>query len=169
MGVGGQHHARGKETHCQLYRYLYGWASGPVWTGEENLAPPPGFDPRTVQSVARRYTDWAIQAQPAWLIQTFTTILPAWPYVVGLPNLAILLVALLQRIFILNINLSDTVLVFYRSVLKSHNGTSFYDTSVNLTSFTSTQQSGILPPIVTNLTNIQQQIIQISCTEFQPN
>jgi len=35
-----------------------GWAPGPVWTGAENLAPP-GFDPRTVQPVASRYTDWA--------------------------------------------------------------------------------------------------------------
>ena len=25
-----------------------GWASGSVWTSAENLAPPPGFDPRTV-------------------------------------------------------------------------------------------------------------------------
>ena len=33
-----------------------GWARGPVWTGAENLAPP-AFDPRTVQSVASRYTD----------------------------------------------------------------------------------------------------------------
>ena len=33
-----------------------GWAPGPVWTGAENLSPP-GFDPRTVQSVASRYTD----------------------------------------------------------------------------------------------------------------
>jgi len=33
-----------------------GWAPGPVWTGEENLAPP-GFHPRTVQPVASRYTD----------------------------------------------------------------------------------------------------------------
>ena len=36
----------------QLYRR-------PVWTGAENLAPP-GFDPRTLQPVARYYTDWAI-------------------------------------------------------------------------------------------------------------
>jgi len=36
-----------------------GWAPGPVWTGAENLAPPPGFDPRTVQPVASRHTDWA--------------------------------------------------------------------------------------------------------------
>ena len=33
-----------------------GWASGPVWTGAENLAPP-GFDPRTVQPVGSRYTE----------------------------------------------------------------------------------------------------------------
>ena len=36
-----------------------GWAPGPVWTGTENLAPPPGFDPRTIQPVASRYTDYA--------------------------------------------------------------------------------------------------------------
>ena len=39
-----------------------GWDPGPVWTGAENLATPPGFDPRTVQPVASRYTDWAIPA-----------------------------------------------------------------------------------------------------------
>jgi len=32
------------------------WAPEPVWTGSENLAPP-GFDPRTVQPVASRYTN----------------------------------------------------------------------------------------------------------------
>ena len=36
-----------------------GWAPGPVWTCAENLAPPPRFDPRTLQSVASRYTDYA--------------------------------------------------------------------------------------------------------------
>ena len=35
-----------------------GWASGPVWTGAENLAPP-AFDPRKVQPVGSRYTDYA--------------------------------------------------------------------------------------------------------------
>ena len=35
-----------------------GWASGSVWTGAENLAPP-RFDPRTVQPVGSRYTDYA--------------------------------------------------------------------------------------------------------------
>jgi hypothetical protein len=41
------------------------WASGSVWRGTESLAPPPGFDPRTVQPVATRYTDWAIADQTA--------------------------------------------------------------------------------------------------------
>jgi len=36
-----------------------GRAPGPVWTGAENLAPPPGFDLRTIQPVASRYTDYA--------------------------------------------------------------------------------------------------------------
>jgi len=35
-----------------------GWASGLVWTGVENLAPP-GFDPWTGQPVGSRYTDYA--------------------------------------------------------------------------------------------------------------
>jgi hypothetical protein len=39
-----------------------GWASGPVWTGAEHSPPPLGFDPRTVQPVASRHTDWAIAA-----------------------------------------------------------------------------------------------------------
>ena len=38
-----------------------GWAPGPVWTGAKNLAPPV-FNPRTIQPVASRYTDWAIRA-----------------------------------------------------------------------------------------------------------
>ena len=33
------------------------WAPGPVWTGAEKSRLPPVFDPRTVQSVASRYTD----------------------------------------------------------------------------------------------------------------
>ena len=34
----------------------YGWDPGLVWTGAENLAPTPEFDPRTVQPVTSRYT-----------------------------------------------------------------------------------------------------------------
>ena len=37
-------------THC-------GWAPGPVWTVAESLAPPPGFDPRTVQPLASRLSE----------------------------------------------------------------------------------------------------------------
>ena len=33
------------------------WAPWPIWTGPENLVPT-GFDPRTVQFVASRYTDY---------------------------------------------------------------------------------------------------------------
>ena len=36
-----------------------GWAPEPVWIGAENLAPT-GFDPRTFQPVASRYTDYAL-------------------------------------------------------------------------------------------------------------
>jgi hypothetical protein len=36
-----------------------GWAPKPVWIGAENLAPL-GFDPRTFQPIASRYTDYAI-------------------------------------------------------------------------------------------------------------
>jgi hypothetical protein len=43
----------GKETPYPLYTRL-GGAPWPVWTGAENLAPPPGFDPRTVKPVASR-------------------------------------------------------------------------------------------------------------------
>jgi hypothetical protein len=37
------------------------WAPEPVLIGAENLAPP-GFDPRTLQPVASRYTDYTIPA-----------------------------------------------------------------------------------------------------------
>ena len=65
MRVGGQYNAPaavtpGKEPVPIVQEA--GWAPGPVWTGAENLARPPGFDPRSVQPVASRYTDWAIAA-----------------------------------------------------------------------------------------------------------
>jgi hypothetical protein len=58
MGMGGQRHASaalppGKRhgTNC-----TGGWvAPGQVWTGAENLAPPLGLDPRTVQPVQSLY------------------------------------------------------------------------------------------------------------------
>jgi hypothetical protein len=65
MRVGGQLHAPaalppGNETQYPLYRRLGGHQgrSGRV----RKISPPPGFDPRTVQPVASRYTDYAIPA-----------------------------------------------------------------------------------------------------------
>ena len=45
---------------------------GPVLTGAENLAPPPGIDPRTVQPVASRYTDCANPALCVYFVLFFT-------------------------------------------------------------------------------------------------
>ena len=61
MGKGGQRHdpaalPTGK-TRYPLYRRLGGpqGRSGQM----RKISPPPGFDPRTVQLVVSRYTDWA--------------------------------------------------------------------------------------------------------------
>ena len=61
MGVGGQHQAPAAlppgKTRYPLYRRLGGpqGRSGRV----RKISSPPGFDPRTFQPVASRYTDWA--------------------------------------------------------------------------------------------------------------
>jgi hypothetical protein len=60
--VCGQHHAPaaftpGKKPPLPIVQEV-GWAPEPVWIGAENLALP-GFDPRTFQLVASRYTDYA--------------------------------------------------------------------------------------------------------------
>jgi hypothetical protein len=62
MGVGGQRHAPAAlppgMTRYPVYRRLgrpQGW-SGLVL----KISPPPGFDPRIVQLVSSRYTDYAI-------------------------------------------------------------------------------------------------------------
>jgi hypothetical protein len=49
-----------------------GWDPGPVWTGAESLAPslPSGFDPRTLQPVASRYT---VTTTPPTLVRSFAT------------------------------------------------------------------------------------------------
>jgi hypothetical protein len=62
--VCGQHHAfaaftPGKDPGPIVHEA--GWVSEPVWIGEENLVLP-GFDPRTFQPVASRYTHYAIPA-----------------------------------------------------------------------------------------------------------
>ena len=64
MGMGGQRHAPAAlppgKTRYPLRRRLGGpqGRSGLV----RIISPPPGFDPRTVQPLASRYTDWAIAA-----------------------------------------------------------------------------------------------------------
>jgi len=60
MRAGGQRHAPAalyprERNHVSIVQEA-GWAPGPVWMGVENLATPPGFDPRTVQAVVSRYT-----------------------------------------------------------------------------------------------------------------
>jgi hypothetical protein len=49
------HFTPGKERRYRFYRRL-GGPQGPSGRVREN-SPPPGFDPRTVQPVASRYTD----------------------------------------------------------------------------------------------------------------
>jgi hypothetical protein len=76
MGVSGQRHAPAAllsgKTRYPFYRRLGGpqGRSGQVW----KIWPPLGFDPRTVQSVASRYTDWAIQ--PHVLMRTLDINVP---------------------------------------------------------------------------------------------
>ena len=64
MGVGGQRHAPAAlpagKTQYPLYRRLDGPQSRSGWV--RKISPPPGFDPRTVQPVASRYTDLAVPA-----------------------------------------------------------------------------------------------------------
>jgi hypothetical protein len=64
MGVGSQRHAPAAlppgTTQYPLHRRL----SRPLGRSERvlKISPPPGFDPRTIQLVASRYTDYAILA-----------------------------------------------------------------------------------------------------------
>ena len=64
MGVGGQRHALAVlppgKTRYPLYKRLGGPQGRSGWV--RKISPPAGFDPRTVQPVASRYTDWAIPA-----------------------------------------------------------------------------------------------------------
>ena len=64
MEVGGQHHAPAAlpwgKTWYPLYRRLGGPQS---WCGQvQKISSSLGFDPRTVQPVASRYTDYTISA-----------------------------------------------------------------------------------------------------------
>jgi hypothetical protein len=65
MREGGQRYApaalRPRKTRYQLYAKLGGPQDRSGQVRKTSL--PPEFDPRTVQPVASRYTDWAIPAQ----------------------------------------------------------------------------------------------------------
>jgi hypothetical protein len=73
--VDGQRHAPAALTpgknRYPLYRRLGGHQgrSGRV----RKISPPPGFDPRTVQPVASRYTDWANPALETFQVLTYCT------------------------------------------------------------------------------------------------
>jgi len=65
MGVGGERH-----TPAALPPERPGTLCTRVWVDlrgrsgrVRKISPSPGFDPRTVKSVASRFTDWAIQVQ----------------------------------------------------------------------------------------------------------
>jgi hypothetical protein len=62
MGVGGQRHAAAASTPEKARYQMYKRLGGPQSQSEraQKISPPPGFDPRTVQSLAIRYTDWTI-------------------------------------------------------------------------------------------------------------
>ena len=83
MGVGGQLHAPAAlppgMTRYLLYRRV-GTRAG--LDGCEKISPPPGFDPRTVQPVPSRYTDYAIPAQ----FGTYTISFGVWSlyYICGI-------------------------------------------------------------------------------------
>jgi hypothetical protein len=59
MGVGGERHAP-----AAYNKGRSGRIGGPQGRSRRarKILPPPGFDPRTVQPVASRYTNWSIPA-----------------------------------------------------------------------------------------------------------
>ena len=64
MGVGGQHHTLAALPPGKTRYPLYRWLGSPQGRSGRvrKISPPPRFDPRTVQPVASRYTDWAVPA-----------------------------------------------------------------------------------------------------------
>ena len=63
-GVGGQHHAPAALLPEKNRHHNIGDRMGPQGRSElvRKTLPPPGFDPRNVEPVASRYTDWATTA-----------------------------------------------------------------------------------------------------------
>ena len=64
MEVGGQRHALATLPSGKTRAHNIGGWVGPraVLDGCGKSSPPPGFDPRTVQSVASRYTNYATRS-----------------------------------------------------------------------------------------------------------
>ena len=64
MEVGGQRHAPATLLPGKTRYPLYSRLGGPQGRsgGVRKISPPPEFDPRTVQPIASRYTDWPIPA-----------------------------------------------------------------------------------------------------------
>ena len=64
MRKGGQRHAPASYTRERLGTHLYRRLGGPQGRSGRvrKISPLPGFDPRTVQPVTSRYTDWVIPA-----------------------------------------------------------------------------------------------------------
>jgi len=62
MGMGGQRHAPAALPSGKTRYPLWRWQCGPQGRSGRvrKFSPQPGFDPRTVQPVQSRYTDWAI-------------------------------------------------------------------------------------------------------------
>ena len=64
MGVGSQRHAPADLTPGKNRYPLYKRLRGPHGRSEQvwKILRPPGFDPRTVEPVESRHTDWAMPA-----------------------------------------------------------------------------------------------------------
>ena len=69
MGMSGQRHAPAALTPGKTRNPLYGLTPRAGLEGRGKSHPPLGFDPRTVQSLATRYTDWAIPAQDTQMLE----------------------------------------------------------------------------------------------------
>ena len=65
MGMGGQRHTPADIPPRNTRYPFYGRSGGPQsWSGRvRKISSPPRLDPRTIQLVASRYTDWAIPAR----------------------------------------------------------------------------------------------------------
>jgi hypothetical protein len=66
--MGGQRHAPAILPPGKIRYPLYRRLGGPQGRSGRvlKISPPPGFDPRTFQPVASRYTDWAIPGRAHW-------------------------------------------------------------------------------------------------------